>query len=122
MSSLISLIDLIRHGKHHNHHREDPPAPEQSSNIPSPKQPDQNPPVHREAVEKIVQEEREAKTQMPVYKGLENFKLLEKMGEYVRAIFAFFPFYPSLSFSGAFSNVYKALDISTGKKVAGALL
>jgi serine/threonine-protein kinase RCK2 len=32
-------------------------------------------------VEAIVQEEREAKNKMPTYKGLENFKLLDKMGE-----------------------------------------
>ncbi|KDQ64700.1 hypothetical protein JAAARDRAFT_28344 [Jaapia argillacea MUCL 33604] len=53
----------------------------------------------REA-EMIVQEEREAKNKMPQYKGLENFKLLDKMGD------------------GAFSNVYKALDLTTNKKVA----
>ena len=32
-------------------------------------------------MEQIVQEEREAKSKMPVYKGLENYQLLEKMGE-----------------------------------------
>lgn len=32
-------------------------------------------------VEAIVQEERETKSKMPVYKGLENYKLLDKMGE-----------------------------------------
>jgi hypothetical protein len=32
-------------------------------------------------VEKIVREEREAQEKMPVYKGLENFKLVRKMGE-----------------------------------------
>jgi hypothetical protein len=32
-------------------------------------------------VEAIVLEEREAKNKMPTYKGLENFKLLDKMGE-----------------------------------------
>ncbi|KAI0698908.1 kinase-like domain-containing protein [Cytidiella melzeri] len=37
---------------------------------------------------------------MPVHKGLENYKLVEKMGD------------------GAFSNVYKAIDIRTGQKVA----
>ncbi|GJE84723.1 Pkinase-domain-containing protein [Phanerochaete sordida] len=57
-------------------------------------------PKYKEEVEKIVQEEREAKSKMPVYKGLENFKLLEKMGD------------------GAFSNVYKALDLRSGQKVA----
>jgi hypothetical protein len=29
----------------------------------------------------IVNEERETSSRMPLYKGLENFKLLEKMGE-----------------------------------------
>ncbi|KAG8885902.1 hypothetical protein FRB97_009064 [Tulasnella sp. 331] len=57
-------------------------------------------PYSREA-EMIVQEEREAKGKMPVYKGLERFKLIEKMGD------------------GAFSNVYKAIDLDSGKKVAG---
>lgn len=42
-------------------------------------------PVHQQA-ELIVQEEKEAKTKMPSYKGLEKFKLLEKMGEYVRPL------------------------------------
>jgi hypothetical protein len=32
-------------------------------------------------VEKIVREEREAQEKMPMYKGLENFKLVQKMGE-----------------------------------------
>ena len=40
-------------------------------------------PKYKEEVEKIVQEEREAKSKMPTYKGLENYKLLDKMGEYV---------------------------------------
>ena len=40
-------------------------------------------PKYKEEVEQIVQEEREAKSKMPLYKGLENYKLLEKMGEYV---------------------------------------
>ena len=38
-------------------------------------------PKYKEQVEQIVQEEREAKGKMPVYKGLENYKLVEKMGE-----------------------------------------
>ena len=40
-------------------------------------------PKYKQEVEQIVQEEREAKSKMPSYKGLENYKLLEKMGEYV---------------------------------------
>ncbi|KAF8631265.1 hypothetical protein AX15_002592 [Amanita polypyramis BW_CC] len=57
-------------------------------------------PPPKEAVAMIVNEEKEARNKMPSYKGLENFKLLEKMGD------------------GAFSNVYKAIDLTTGKKVA----
>ncbi|TFY72111.1 hypothetical protein EVG20_g887 [Dentipellis fragilis] len=53
----------------------------------------------REA-EMIVQEEREAKSKMPTYKGLERYKLIDKMGD------------------GAFSNVYKAIDLTNGQKVA----
>jgi hypothetical protein len=38
-------------------------------------------PDHREAAEMIVSEEREASEKMPSYVGLENFKLVDKMGE-----------------------------------------
>jgi len=104
--SLLTLCsDLIRHGKHHQaaaqadgkylsedtHHPSDS-APrgnqkqQQSTHqIPADTQSvDQQPsPDHREAAEMIVSEEREAKTKMPTYVGLENFKLLDKMGECV---------------------------------------
>jgi len=56
--------------------------------------------MSREAAEQIVKQEREQKEQMPNYKGLENFKIVEKMGD------------------GAFSNVYHAIDLTTNKKVA----
>ncbi|KAJ3756780.1 kinase-like domain-containing protein [Lentinula raphanica] len=99
--------NLIRHGKnHHNQPRDESHPSDQSPTRNQPvnqpqKQPEQDQqPIHREAAEQIVKEEREAKAQMPSYKGLENFKLLEKMGD------------------GAFSNVYKAIDIKTGQKVA----
>lgn len=50
----------------------------------------------------VSNEDRPAsKEKIPLYKGLENFKLIDKMGD------------------GAFSNVYKAIDLSSGKKVAG---
>ncbi|KAG5643789.1 hypothetical protein DXG03_009668 [Asterophora parasitica] len=55
---------------------------------------------HREAAQIIVDEERHARSKMPRYKGLENFDLLDKMGD------------------GAFSNVYKGIDVRTGSKVA----
>lgn len=50
----------------------------------------------------IVNEEREQKnkSQLPTYAGLENYKLVVKMGD------------------GAFSNVYHADDLTTQKKVA----
>jgi hypothetical protein len=38
-------------------------------------------PDYKAEAELIVQEERESKNKMPVYKGLENFKLVDKMGE-----------------------------------------
>ncbi|EPQ59363.1 Pkinase-domain-containing protein [Gloeophyllum trabeum ATCC 11539] len=123
--------NLIRHGKaHHNPPRQEKHYIEQDLHYPSdskqrrsPPQSQQQQPQHRDApehsaaatqhqkqpaqspgytkeAELIVQEEREAKNKMPTYKGLENFKLLEKMGD------------------GAFSNVYKALDLTTNQKVA----
>lgn len=83
----------------------------------STKEPARSPSYRREA-ELIVQEENEAKKQMPVYKGLEKFKLLEKMGEYVYYLVSF-ALSAECFHSGAFSNVYKALDLSSGLKVAG---
>ncbi|KAG8724878.1 hypothetical protein FRC12_024261 [Ceratobasidium sp. 428] len=53
----------------------------------------------REA-EMIVAEEREAASKMPQFPTLERYRMVEKMGD------------------GAFSNVYKAIDLQTGKKVA----
>lgn len=45
-------------------------------------------PNYQREVEQIVQEEKEAKSKMPMYKGLEKYQLVEKMGEYVRASLA----------------------------------
>ena len=103
------LSDLIRHGKNHIHARQDdtlsssaPPAdthanhqrahPErQQANVQQPQQqqqPAKTQPVaikqshqYSREVEKIVQEERAAKDKMPTYKGLERFRLVQKMGE-----------------------------------------
>ncbi|PCH41537.1 Pkinase-domain-containing protein [Wolfiporia cocos MD-104 SS10] len=72
------------------------PAPQTSQQ----QQPAKDTSKFKEHVETIVQEEREAKGKMPTYKGLENYQLLDKMGD------------------GAFSNVYKAIDRRTGQKVA----
>ncbi len=106
---LHEFLDLIRHGKHHNHVKQDnPPAAERESRFSSSstraqhqqqqQQPQQQQalpvnaqnthagqlpiPQPREAAEQIVLEEKEAKAKMPTYKGLEQFKLLDKMGEY----------------------------------------
>ena len=97
------MADLIRHGKQHdkaNHdhaHRarerdqqQQRTAPAQQNVTRTAQQPEKVPakdpllsPNYRREAELIVQEENEAKKQMPIYKGLENFKLIEKMGEYV---------------------------------------
>ncbi|KAH7931386.1 Pkinase-domain-containing protein [Leucogyrophana mollusca] len=115
--------NLIR--KHQNHHRHPDSDPQQytrsvpeSSQHAQKQQQQQPPPVKqpeletqipqqqpaqpesRAVSEMTVPEEREPKPKMPTYKGLENFKLIDKMGD------------------GAFSNVYKAIDLSSGKKVA----
>jgi len=130
----VGVVDafknLIRHGKHHNHAGRsdavksgDDHSSSLQTNSRAPRhqgqahtQPEQAIPVahsdnqqtqksmksshSHDIVKTMVNEEREAKSKMPTYKGLENFKLLEKMGD------------------GAFSNVYNALDLTTGKKVA----
>ncbi|KAF7726468.1 hypothetical protein EC973_008703 [Apophysomyces ossiformis] len=49
---------------------------------------------------RLVEEENQRKTQLPHYPGLERFEIIQKVGD------------------GAFSNVYKARDIETGKAVA----
>lgn len=110
-SNLQNLLDLIRHGK--QHHNAPKPAPDSplsptsassrknvpasaavaspksapesppKSAAPPPRDAEAPPPDHREAAEQIVKDEREAKDRMPTHKGLENFQLLEKMGECV---------------------------------------
>ncbi|KAJ7699921.1 kinase-like domain-containing protein [Mycena rosella] len=90
--------NLLRHGKHHNHANQNPTPP--PSATPPPPTPPPDDKMSREAAEEIVRQERELKETMPTYKGLENFKIVEKMGD------------------GAFSNVYHALDLTTNKKVA----
>jgi len=102
-------LDLIRHGKHHREDPPDvsasrrqnqqqyqqPQQPQQQQPQPqqhqqaqqaqhSHKQANPEPQVTaapRDVAEQIVKEEREAQEKMPTYKGLENFRLLEKMGE-----------------------------------------
>lgn len=85
-------IDLIRHGKNHHNTKQhqDDLNYHQPQAISRDKQQQPHPqtilapaPNYKDQVEIIVQEEREAKNKMPSFKGLENFKLLDKMGEYV---------------------------------------
>jgi len=52
--------------------------------------------VDTEQLARIVAEENEAKGKLPLYPGLERYKLVEKMGD------------------GAFSNVYRAVDLEGG--------
>ena len=98
--------DLIRHGRnHHNTRTQDedeqpstsqPQKPREHQARETREQPYQKQPQtqaqtqtkmsstkYKDEVQKIVQEEREAKSKMPTIKGLENFKLVDKMGEYV---------------------------------------
>lgn len=56
------------------------------------KAPESHPKVSRADIERLVAEERQSKSKMPKYPGLERWTLLEKMGD------------------GAFSNVYRARD------------
>ncbi|KAF9391006.1 hypothetical protein CPB97_007759 [Podila verticillata] len=56
--------------------------------------------TNKEAASRIVDEEKLAKNKMPVYPGLERYRLVEKMGD------------------GAFSNVYKAYDTKMDRMVA----
>lgn len=58
------------------------------------------PDTRHQPINMAVPEDREPKNKLPTYKGLDNFKLLDKMGD------------------GAFSNVYKAIDLTTGQTVA----
>jgi len=84
--------DLIRHGK--NHHQSTKQQQHQTSQDPQPSQNQQSAPASqshkrqeastpqtKELAAKIVEEERQARVKMPTYKGLERFKLLDKMGE-----------------------------------------
>jgi hypothetical protein len=79
----------------HTHHQRAHPERRQQVTVQQPQQPQQQQqqpakaqPVaskqshqYTREVEKIVQEERAAKEKMPTYKGLERFKLIQKMGE-----------------------------------------
>ncbi|KAG2221413.1 hypothetical protein INT45_012664 [Circinella minor] len=53
-----------------------------------------------EMAAKLIEEERQRKVRLPTYPGLERYEIIKKLGD------------------GAFSNVYKARDIRTGRKVA----
>ncbi|KAG1755861.1 kinase-like domain-containing protein [Suillus lakei] len=68
---------------------------QQPENTPQPA-----PDTRHQQINMTVPEDREPKNKLPTYKGLDNFKLLDKMGD------------------GAFSNVYKAIDLTTGQTVA----
>jgi len=98
----VYCSDLIRHGKHHQAAAQadgrqlgqasldNPPRGNQKQQqqamhqIPRDTQfvdQHQPSPDHHQVAEMIVNEEREASAKMPTHIGLENFKLIDKMGE-----------------------------------------
>lgn len=97
--------DLIRHGKNHTTRQHDDQAygnvaqqaqqqvRDRSREQPRAQQQQQiqktHVPKYQEELERIVQEEREAKETMPTYEGLEGYRLVEKMGECVSGISQF---------------------------------
>ncbi|KAF8803688.1 Pkinase-domain-containing protein [Phlegmacium glaucopus] len=93
-----ALKNFIRHGKHH--HRNISPPPADTRDLPQHQPRTTNTPAAPVTAQTVVIEERKEQSTMTTYKGLENFKLEIKMGD------------------GAFSNVFKALEISTGNHVA----
>ncbi|KAF8843191.1 Pkinase-domain-containing protein [Paxillus ammoniavirescens] len=120
---VAAFKNLIR--KHQNHRYPDSDPQEYPRSVPPPSQDiEQNPPqppppepakpqaehpaqpppspleVHPKAEMVPAPDGHEPRPKLPNYKGLENFRLIDKMGD------------------GAFSNVYKAIDLSTGDKVA----
>lgn len=105
LTPLTGFVDFIRHGKHARAGQathdtsSTQPQPADTSSSPSRKEAEQrrqeraererNEKVkaikdkahHTQAAEAIVQEERAANSKMPTIKGLERFRLLDKMGE-----------------------------------------
>lgn len=109
---LIFLVDLIRHGKqHHNRHS----APANSRDL---REQPRNTHTPASAAKIVVDEERKEKSIMPTYKGLEHYKLKDKMGECVIYHLSIISLFLISYWSGAFSYVYKALEVSTGNHVA----
>lgn len=114
MSTIQQLKNFIRHGKQaraveeNEKTAEAAPAPPQPAKVvPAPPHSSSEPNVasthakdaskskriNESNIAKLVAEENEIKSKFPRYPGLERWKLLEKMGD------------------GAFSNVYRALDL-----------
>ncbi|KAG8218802.1 kinase-like domain-containing protein [Butyriboletus roseoflavus] len=112
---VAAFKSLIR--KHHNHRQLDadtqestklPPQASQNT-IKQPQHPAEQPIENHTSPSPEASTKREmvaasggrpSKSNLPTYKGLENFKLVARMGD------------------GAFSDVYKAIDLATGEKVA----
>ncbi|KAL4081744.1 kinase-like domain-containing protein [Scleroderma yunnanense] len=105
MPAVVAAFKNLIRKHHHPHQRHASPdgsqdtiRHQQPKQAPSP-QPQSIPETLKEP-EVTLPEDHEPKVKMPSYKGLENFRLLDKMGD------------------GAFSNVYKAIDLTTNEKVA----
>jgi hypothetical protein len=99
-ASTATLMQLDREHKEQRRNQDRHRKHERAPVVEDPQQPPTPSHITQEAAEYLVKQEREEKNKIPHYSGLENFKLIEKMGD------------------GAFSNVYKAINRSTGEKVA----
>lgn len=76
-------------------------------------------------VNTLVEQDNKRRSQLLSYPGLERFAMIKKLGEYciiclcTQNRVASFNYLTNISsYSGAFSNVYEARDLKTGKKVA----
>ena len=72
--------NFIRHGKQANNGNQKSPVPVDNFNA----YPEIKSRVDNSfAIQQIVAEEREQRSKMPSYPGLERYQILDKMGEYV---------------------------------------
>ncbi|KAF9008893.1 hypothetical protein BDQ17DRAFT_1349153, partial [Cyathus striatus] len=98
---LLPHVRPVTHNSHnhnHNHNRKRTSPSPSSNHSPTTQTPSSRPTPAR--LHSYRRPGARGKGKDALLQGLENYQLLEKMGD------------------GAFSNVYKALDLKSGKKIA----